>query len=181
MDRILKSLANLMEDKMVPIELLRRYSFFAGLNNNYLSTLAHSAESFFANEGHYFFNEGDTLNHFYFVLDGIVSIVIEIPDRDEVQTLTRQITGNFKTRDVSVSTVQQGNIFGWSALVLPYLSTAGAKAQTPCRIVTFDCVILRPMCQQDHEFGHLMTQKAAQVIRDRLRDMRMESLAAYAV
>ena len=122
-----------------------------------------------------------TGNHFYFVLEGIVSIVIEIPDRDEVQTLTRQITGNLKTRDVSVSTLQPGNIFLWSALVLPYLSTAGAKARTPSRIVSFDCVTLRPMCQEDHEFGYLMTQKAAQVIRDKLRDMRMESLSAYAV
>ena len=115
------------------------------------------------------------------MLEGSVAIVIAIPDRDEVQTLTRQLTGNLKNRDVTVSTVRPGNIFGWSALVPPHKSTAGAKAQTPCRVVFFDCEELRPLCDQDHEFGHLMAQKAAQVIRERLRDMRMESLAEVAI
>ena len=41
--------------------------------------------------------------------------------------------------------------------------------------------MLRQICDEDHEFGHLMTQKAAQVIRERFRDMRMQSLAQVAV
>jgi hypothetical protein len=37
------------------------------------------------------------------------------------------------------------------------------------------------LCDEDHEFGYLMTQKVAQVIRERLRDMRIESLAEVAI
>jgi CRP-like cAMP-binding protein len=160
---------------------MRKYTFFTGLNADYKATLAKSAVEFSVDEGHYFFHEGDILDHFYLVLEGTVAIVIAIPDRDEVQTLTRQLTGNLKNRDVTVSTVRPGNIFGWSALIPPHKSTAGAKAQMPCRVVSFDCEKLRPLCDEDHEFGHLMTQKAAQVIRERLRDMRMESLAEVAI
>jgi CRP-like cAMP-binding protein len=166
---------------MITTELLRRYPFFAGLNDDYKSTLAKSAVEFSVDEGLYFFHEGDILEKFYLVVEGTVAIVIAIPDRDEIQTLTRQLTGNLKNRDVTVSTVRPGNIFGWSALVPPHKSTAGAKAQTLCRVVSFDCEELHPLCDQDHEFGHLMTQKAAQVIRERLRDMRMESLAEIAI
>ncbi len=166
---------------MISTELMRRYPFFAGLNADYMVTLAKSAVEFSEDEGHRFFHEGDILDHFYLVLEGIVAIVIEVPDRDEVQTLTRQLTGNLKNRDVTVSTVRPGNIFGWSALIPPHKSTAGAKAQTPCQVVSFDCEELRPLCDEDHEFGHLMTQKVAQVIRERLRDMRIESLSRVAI
>ncbi len=166
---------------MISTELLRRYPFFAGLNADYMANLAKSAVEFSVDEGHCIFHEGDILDHFYLVLEGTVAIVIEVPDRDEVQTLARQLTGNVKNRDVTVSTVRPGNIFGWSALIPPYKSTAGAKAQTPCRVVSFDCEELLPLCDEDHEFGHLMTQKVAQVIRDRLRDMRIESLAEVAI
>ena len=166
---------------MISTELLRRYPFFAGLNDDYMATLAKSAVEYSVDEGHCFFPEGDILDHFYLVLEGIIAIVIEVPDRDEVQTLTRQLTGNLKNRDVTVSTVRPGNIFGWSALIPPHKSTASAKAQTPCQVVSFDCEELRPLCDEDHEFGHLMTQKVAQVIRERLRDIRMESLAEVAI
>ena len=166
---------------MIPTELMRRYTFFAGLNADYMATLANSAFEFSVGEGHFFFHEGDILEQFYLVLEGTAVIVIAIPDRDEVQTLTRQLTGNLKNRDVTVSTVRPGNIFGWSALIPPHKSTAGAKAQTDCRVVSFDCEELRPLCDEDHNFGHLMTQKAAQVIRERLRDMRMESVGEVAI
>ena len=166
---------------MISTELLRRYPFFAGLNDDYMVTLAKSAVEYSVDEGHCFFPEGDILDHFYLVLEGTIAIVIEVPDWNEVQTLTRQLTGNLKNRDVTVSTVRPGNIFGWSALIPPHKSTASAKAQTSCRVVSFDCEELRPLCDEDHEFGHLMTQKSAQVIRERLRDMRMESLAEVAI
>jgi CRP/FNR family cyclic AMP-dependent transcriptional regulator len=166
---------------MIPTELMRRYPVFAGLNDDYMAALAKTAVEFSEDEGHRFFYEGDILDHFYLVLEGTVAIVIEVPDRDEVQTLTRQLTGNLKNRDVTVSTVRPGNIFGWSALIPPHKSTAGAKAQTPCLVVSFDCEDLLPVCDEDHEFGHLMAQKVAQVIRERLSDMRMESLSRVAI
>ena len=112
---------------MISIEILRRYPFFAGLKEDYMVALAQSAYEEFVDEGHYFFQEGEILDYFYLVLDGIVAIVIEVPDRNEIQTLTMQLTGDFINHDVVVSTVRSGNIFGWSALVPPRRSTAGAK------------------------------------------------------
>jgi len=166
---------------MFPVEELRKHPFFAGLKPEYIKALAKSVQEINAREGDFFFYEGDILDHFYLLRDGLVAFVIEIPDRNEVQTLTRQLTGTLLNRDVIVSTIREGNIFGWSALVPPHKSTTGAKAQTACRVFSFDCEQIRPLCSEDHEFGHLMTQKAAQVIRDRLRDMRIESLAHSAI
>jgi CRP/FNR family cyclic AMP-dependent transcriptional regulator len=165
---------------MIPTEILRRYPVFSGLKDDHKTTLAKSAVEFSVDEGHYFFQEGDILNQFFLVLEGTVEIVIAITDREENQSLTRQLTNNLKNRDVTVSNVGEGNIFGWSALVPPHNSTAGARAQTTCRVVSFDCEQLQPLCEEDHEFGHLMTRKAAQVIRERYRDLRTESLTKVA-
>ncbi|MGD2157974.1 MAG: hypothetical protein PVG32_13955, partial [Anaerolineales bacterium] len=63
--------------------------------------------------------------------------------------------------------------------VPPHKATASAKAQTDCRVITFDCDKLLDVFVEDCEFGYTMAQKAAQVIGQRLRDIRIESLSAY--
>jgi hypothetical protein len=77
--------------------------------------------------------------------------------------------------------VHEGELFGWSALVPPSLSTANAKAFTSCRVVEFNYNALQPHIQDDCCFGHLLTLKVAQIIRGRLRDRRIESLAEVAI
>jgi CRP-like cAMP-binding protein len=76
-------------------------------------------------------------------------------------------------------TVSPGDVFGWTGLVPPFIATAGAKTLTPCRIIAFDTKELMEKFEDDCRFGYVMTQKAAQVMRDRLHDMRIESLAYF--
>ena len=166
---------------MISPELIRRYSFFAGLNHDYLGTLAKYADERSVQAGHCFFGEGAELKKFYLVLEGIVAILIDVPDRALEQPLYGQITGHLNTRGVMVSTVGVGEVFGWSALVPPHQSTASAKAVTPCRVAAFDCEKLRPILEQDCRFAYLMVLKTAQIVRGRLRDRRIESLAENAM
>jgi CRP/FNR family cyclic AMP-dependent transcriptional regulator len=165
---------------MISSQLIRRYQFFAGLNHDYIATLAKLADEVSVEAGHCFFREGDELEQLYLVLEGAVAIVIEVPDRDAEQTVSGQLTGKLITKGVTVSTVGTGDVFAWSALVPPHKSTAGAKAITPCRVAAFDCKELWPIFEEDCNFAYLMTLKAAQIIRGRLRDMRIETLAENA-
>lgn len=165
---------------MVSPELIRRYAFFAGLDYAYLVQLARVAQERTVDEGHHFFHEGDELESFYLVLEGAVAIVLEVPDQDVKQEISGQLTGKVKTKDVIVSTVGTGDVFGWSGLIPPHTATAGAKAVTSCRVVAFDREGLRQAFEKDCQFGLMMTQKGAQVIRERLRDMRIESVAHLA-
>jgi CRP-like cAMP-binding protein len=165
---------------MVSPELIRRYPFFAGLDYDHIVKLAKVADEETVETGHYFFHEGDELMVFYLVLEGAVAIVLEIPDRDVEQQIAGQLTGELKTKDVTTSTVGTGDVFGWSGLIPPHTSTASAKAVTPCRVVVFDCEELGKIFEEDCRFGYTMAQKGAQVIRERLRDMRIESLAHLA-
>jgi len=166
---------------MVPTELIRRYPFFAGFSQDQIADLADAANQVSAQAGFIFINEGERLTNFYLVLGGTVGIVIKIPDHDMKQSLTRQITNNLITRDVTVSTVGEGEMFGWSALVPPNISTANAKALTACRVLEVDYQALEPIIEEDCCFGHLLTLKAAQVIRGRMRDRRIEHLAELAI
>jgi CRP-like cAMP-binding protein len=166
---------------MVPVELTRRYPFFAGFSHDQLVTLAKAGNELSVEAGHHFFYEEDQLISFYLVLKGTVAITINIPDRDVLQPLSNQITNDLITRDVTVSTVGEGELFGWSALVPPNFSTANAKATTPCRVVEFNYKAIQPYIEDDCCFGHLLTLKVAQIIRGRLRDRRIESLAEVAI
>jgi len=164
---------------MNSIELLRRYPFFAGFSTEQLDILAKTSEELSVDAEHYFFKEGDELDSFYLVLAGNIAITVNVTDRESEQSLVRQLTNNLVMRDITVSTVGPGNTFGWSALIPPNVSTANAKASAASRVLKFDRARLQPAIDKDCCFGHLLTLKAAQVVRKRLRDMRIETLAEH--
>jgi len=165
---------------MVSPELVRRYPFFGGLDYNDIIKLAKVADEQTMEAGHYFFQEGDELTEFYLVLEGAVAIVLQLTDQGVKQQIAGQLTGEIKTKDVTTSTVGTGDVFGWSGIIPPHTATAGARAITPSRVVVFDCKELWKIFEEDCHLGLVMAQKAGQVIRERLRDMRIESLAHLA-
>ena len=161
---------------MISPELIRRYPFFAGLSHSQIVTLAQVADEISVPAGHYFFHEEDELNHFYLNVEGEVVVVIDLPKPGVTYKLSELLTHQFQTNDVVVIAIGPGEIFGWSALVPPHNATSSGKTLTSCRVITFDCRQLRQSFEEDCQFGYLMMQKAAQVIRSRLRQLRTESL-----
>ena len=162
---------------MISPELIRRYPFFSGLNFDQITALARVADEVTVETGHYFFHEGDRLRKLFLVMEGKVDVAVSITDRNHVQDVAEQIVGNFITEDVTVSSVRPGQLFAWSALIPPYVSTASAKAVTPNRVLAFDSEDLFKIFEEDRNLGYLMLQKVASVLRQRLRDSRIQSLA----
>jgi CRP-like cAMP-binding protein len=110
-------------------------------------------------------------------VEGEIGIIIEVTDDSVPQPLSRQLTGDIKTKEIVVTRVGPGDMFAWSALVPPHNATSGGKVLTPSRVVAFDCQKLRSIFEGDCQFSHIMLQKVTQVIRERLRAMRIESLS----
>jgi CRP/FNR family cyclic AMP-dependent transcriptional regulator len=162
---------------VVSLELFRCYPFFGGLSSDQIRILAEAAEEMTLEAEHILFREGDSVEHFYLVREGVIGIAFEIPARDVEHKLSEQFDRKLQSKDVVVSTVGPGEVFGWSGLIPPYQATAKAKTMTPAKIVSIDCRGLREIFEEDCQFAHLMTRKAAQVIRKRLHDMRIEWLA----
>lgn len=162
---------------MISPEIIRRYTFSAGLSDDQLVTLANVARELSVNAEEYLFHEGETLDKCYLVVDGEVAVVVQVPDQGVEQKVSGQLTGQIHTKDVVISAIGPGEVLAWSALVPPHHSTASAKATKPSQLIAFDCVALRKIFEEDCRFGYLMMQKMAQIVRGRLRDMRIESLA----
>lgn len=162
---------------MVSPELLRRYPFFAGLSLDQITTMAKAADEMSVEAGHYFFHEGEEVDHFYLILEGEVAIVVQLLQKGKPVIVAELAE---KEREVTTTTLGHGEIFAWSALVPPHKSAASGKALTPCRVIAFDSRELRKRFDADPAFGYIMMQRAAQGVQSRLRAMRTEFLA-YAV
>ncbi len=164
---------------MISIEILRRYPFFAGLSHDQLLKLATAANEETISGGEYIFQEGDILKNFFLLLQGSVGLMVKVPDNNHHHKASDHITNNFVTRDILFSNIIPGEVFGWSGLIPPHECTASAKALANCQIVRFDREALSDEFNLDPEFGFWMTQKMAQIIRQRLQDLRTESLAYH--
>jgi CRP/FNR family cyclic AMP-dependent transcriptional regulator len=165
---------------MVSPELIRRYPFFGGLTPKQTEVLARAGDERRVDAGQYFFHEGELVSRLWLVLEGAVAVVMELPNREKPHSVADQLTGKLRTRDVVISTVGPGHVFGWSALVPPYGATASTKSMTDVLVVEFDAESLRECFDEDCAFGYVMMQKIAQVTRDRLHDTRIQSLPFYA-
>lgn len=150
---------------MISPELLRRFPFFSGFTQDHIVTLAKYAEEQKVEKDHYFHREGDQLRNFFIIVEGEVNIVSSLPQKD---------------KEVIITTLAAGDLFGWSALVPPYVATAGAKAVIRGKVISFNAEELLNIFENDCKFGYLMMQKVVQFIRDRLNVIRVETLAYQA-
>jgi CRP-like cAMP-binding protein len=163
---------------MVSPEMIRAYPFFSGFTLDQVVDLSMVARELEVEPGYTFINENQEVHHFYLIRDGKASICIAVPHRQIEHTFQQQIYRDLVTEDVIISTLEDGELFGWSAIIPPHEATASVKAITPCRVIEFDYLALTPKIEENCCLGHLLTLKAAQVVRERLRDLRVENLVS---
>ena len=93
---------------MISPEVLRRYPYFAGINEESIKQLAMIAEEKVVPANTVMFREGDPATHLSVILKGEVNI--------------QYYLGNGELR--TVDTLVDGDLLMWSALVEPYKTTA---------------------------------------------------------
>ncbi len=166
---------------MISPEMLRRYPFFAGLDHEQLADVGHDgrraacgarALSSFTKEMRW--------HRSIWCLEGSVAIILDVPTANVEQTVAQQLTGQLQTTAVTISIVGPGDPFGWTAVTLTHVATAGAMAISACQVVAFDRQQLLEAFEADCAFGYLMLQQIVQVAKQRLHDLRVESLSQTA-
>ena len=150
---------------MVSPEVIRRYPYFSGISIERINMLANIAEEIECEKGQYFHNEGEEIDKVYILVEGEVSLVTSLPQQD---------------KEVVINTLGTGDVFGWTSLLPPYTAGAGAKTITDCKLVEFSASKLRTKFEDDYQFGYLMMIKIAQIIRERLDSIVIETLAYQA-
>jgi CRP-like cAMP-binding protein len=150
---------------MVSPELIRRYKYFSSVSIEQLNMLASIAEEVEFEPDHYFHQEGDDIGKIYIIVEGDVSLITSLPQQD---------------KEVVINTIGSGDVFGWTSMLPPYTAGSGAKSVGECKLIEFDSAQLRQKFEEDSEFGYLMMIKIAQIIRERLDSIVMETLAYQA-
>jgi len=146
-------------------ELLHEHPFFVGLDDDALTLISGCATNHHFRAGEYLFREGDPADTFFVVRHGLVAIETHNP-----------VGG-----PITIDTVDDSEVLGWSWLIPPYRWQFDARAVEATRAVGFDGACLRGKCDADPELGYALMQRVAQVMFARLQAARVRLLDLYGV
>jgi len=154
---------------MVSPELLRRYTFFAGLNEPHLKKIAMLSDDVEYEEGETIFKEGDQADTLFLLLDGAVDLFFTSEEDFHPKT----------SRQFAVGEINVGEVFCISAFIEPYITNAEARAARDSRILRVDAVAIRALFPDDPTLAYNLIVSIARTIRDRMTGLRSQLAAAW--
>ncbi len=104
------------------------------------------------------FEQYDELNEIYVLLAGCLSLGISLPEEKRIR----------------LGTLEEGQLFSWSAVFSPYISTAWVMATCPTKVLAIDAKKLNLEFEKNCGFGFKTMSKIAQTISHRLSDTRFQ-------
>lgn len=146
---------------MVSVATIKGINIFRELADYELENVAKTAYEETYESGQRIFAEGAWAQRMYVLVEGEIDIRIR-PNRDAEQ--------------LTVDTVKEGEIFGWSSLTEPYSLTAAALAVKKSKVIVFRGDGLRDLFEKNNHIGFLVMKGIASVISSRLRKTRTRIL-----
>ena len=150
---------------MIPLDTLRGFSLFVGLNEAELQSLSIIAKEVSLQRGDFISKEDESAHMLFLLCDGWVDVWINTDSRDDHRAL--------------VTTLTAGDIIGWSAVVEPYVYTASSVCASPVKAIGFRGVDLRALFEVDHKLYCEIIGKICQVIANRLRATRLQMVSLF--
>ncbi len=145
--------------------ILAAHPFLQGLEPRYIQLIVGCASNVRFNPGQFLFREGEEANQFYVIRQGKVALEVFVPERGAV----------------SIQTLGEGDVLGWSWLIPPYHWHFDARAVELTRAIALDGKCLRTKCEQDHDLGYELLKRFAHIIMERLKATTMQLLDLYGV
>jgi len=149
---------------MISPEQLRRYPFFAGLTADHLRGIAMIAQEVSYPAQSLIFKEGEEACCLYVLVSGEVELLYSGGNEGKIA-------------DAYVGSIVQGEVFGISTMVGPFLLTASARSEGPVETIQIEAAGLRAMCEVDHGLGYILMQHLAQALALRLHECRVQLAA----
>ena len=143
-------------------ELLAEMPAFDGMAPAHLELIAGCARNEVFEQGSFLMREGDQADRFYVIRRGRVAI----------ETFTPR-------GGLTVETMDNGDLLGWSWLVPPYRVHLDVRALTETHAIAFDAACLRGKCEQDAALGYELMKRFVPVIVERLQATRFRLLDVY--
>lgn len=145
--------------------ILAEHPFFTGMEGRLLHILEGCARNVRFDSGATIFQEGEDANLFYLIRSGKVAL---------------QLFAN-RQGPLTISTLQEDDILGWSWLSPPYRWKFTARALEPTRAFALDGRCLRDKSEKDHDLGYEILKRFVRIVENRLQSTRLQLLNVYEV
>jgi CRP/FNR family cyclic AMP-dependent transcriptional regulator len=145
--------------------ILAEHPFFRDLEEAQLDLVVGCASNVRFNAGEFIFRHGEEANEFYLIREGLVALEMFVTGRGPV----------------TVQTMGEGQVLGWSWLVPPYRWMFDAHATETTRAIALDGKCLRNKSEQDHDLGYQLLKRFATVVQKNLDAARLQILNIYEV
>ena len=117
--------------------VLTEHPCLRGLNPQCLKILLNCASEGRFDPDQIIYREGDPAHQFFLIRHGRVGLEINLPNRGSV----------------TIDTIGEGELLGWSWLIPPYKWQFTARALERTRTIAFDGQHVREQCEKDHLLG----------------------------
>jgi len=143
--------------------ILVEHPFFQGLKKEHLELIVGCASNVRFDGGEFIFREAEEANQFYLIRRGKVALEVFSPERGPLTILT----------------LADGEVLGWSWLVPPYRWKFDARAVELTRAIALDGKCLREKSERDHDLGYELLKRFAHITEQRLEATRLQLLNVY--
>jgi CRP-like cAMP-binding protein len=144
-------------------ELIAEAPAFAEMRAEQLEVIAGCARNQTFEGGEQLMREGEEANRFYVIRRGLVALETFVAHRGAL----------------TLETIEDGELLGWSWLVPPYRTHLDARAIATTHTVSFDAVCLRGKADADPALGYELMRRFLPVIVERLQATRLRLLDVY--
>jgi len=143
--------------------ILVEHPFFHGMKREHLQLIVGCASNTRFDPGEFILREGQEANEFYLIRHGRVALEVFGPARGPV----------------TIQTLGDGEILGWSWLVPPYQWRFDAQAVELTRAIALDGRCLREKSERDYALGYELLKRFSQVMVEHLQSARFQLLNVY--
>jgi toluene monooxygenase system ferredoxin subunit len=145
-------------------EMLSQFALFTGIPKNDISLISMLCLEVACKQGEILFREGQPATNLYLLLEGSISLQIQLTSRPEL---------------INVAKINQwGQSCGWSSLVAPNHYTATASCDTDARLLGIDGPAFLHYMEGNPAVGFRLLLRIAGIISNRLRNSRVALLKA---
>ena len=141
--------------------ILRQHSFFKELPEEYFDFILGCTSHVVFKAGEIILNEGGSADKFYLIRSGKVAIYIDKPS------------------EITIETIRENDILGWSWLIPPYRYRFSAKAVENTRALALDGKCLREKCEKNSDLGYELLKRLVNIFTERLEATRLRLLDIY--
>ncbi|MDP2917819.1 MAG: cyclic nucleotide-binding domain-containing protein [Dehalococcoidia bacterium] len=151
----------------VSIQHLRGVDIFAGLYDDDLARIGQFCSERTYEAGEYCATQGETTDELHIINAG--KVIIE--KRLEVTPLNQR---------VNITTLSQGKVCAWSAVVEPHILTASIRCLDRTQMISIKASTLQRIFRERPMVGYVVMKNLAGVISTRLRDSHIQLVSLIA-